>query len=743
MVNELYRKMIETSEKLKGTVERITYYNDESGYTVLRLRPEQLRLGVARDGLITVIGEMPELQPGESVEFEGVWETHARHGKQFRARTVKQSYPATLEGMRRYLGSGLIKGIGPKTAENIVKHFGKQTMDVLDRDPARLREVEGVGEFRAKLIAQAWVQQQAIKQVMLFLQSHGVSTSLAVKIYKAYGDDAIAKVSENPYRLAQDIFGIGFLTADRIARNLGLPTDSPHRLAAGVTFALNEATDDGHVYLPRHELIQKAVELLRVDDPQGVEAAVDRLHAAGTVMIEALPSWDTAVEIEAVYLPPLYYSEVGSARRLHLLVQTPGSRLADLKRMNLRVILTSVEAQAGVQLTDDQRDAVLKALTHKVSILTGGPGTGKTTTLRTLIGVLLATDHRFQLCSPTGRAAKRLSEATGQAAQTIHRLLGYAPGQGFAHNEENPLNTDMVVVDEASMLDLTLFYALLKAVGPETHLLLVGDIDQLPSVGAGDVLNDLIQSQVAPVTRLGVIFRQAESSLIIRNAHRINQGQQPDTSNQGNDFFFFGAETPEEAAALVVDIVQNRLPQKFGVHPLDDVQVLAPMYRGAAGVAALNEALQAALNPPGRPAEKRLMGHLFRVGDKVMQTCNNYEKEVFNGDIGRVRSFDFEEQSMTVVFDERFVVYDWSEADELVHAYAISVHKSQGSEYPVVVLPILTQHYMMLQRNLLYTAITRAKKMVVLVGMRKAIAIAVHNDKIAQRYSALAWRLKK
>ncbi len=730
-------------ESLKGTVERITYYNDENGYTVLRMKPEQLRFGAARDGTVTVVGTLPELQPGESVSFEGDWVTDSRYGKQFRAESVRQTVPATVEGMRRYLGSGLIKGIGPKTAEKIVDHFGLDTIDMLDRDPDRLLEVPDIGPKRTNMIKGAWAEQQAVKEVMLFLQGHKMSTGLAIKIYKQYGDDAIAMVQENPYRLARDIWGIGFLTADKIARDMGLPADSPHRMAAGVVYALNEATNDGHVFVPRHELIVQAAELLRLEGAaDGIEAAIDRLHGAGDVQIDYLPSGDQTVEIEAVYLPPLYYAEVGSVKRLQLMLDAPDSRLPDLQHVHWGPFLASLMGESRVRLTDQQTSAVQQALTSKVSILTGGPGTGKTTTLRTVIAGLLTTKHSFLLCSPTGRAAKRLSEATGQPAQTIHRLLGYSPADGFTQNEENPLNTDMVIVDEASMIDLSLFYNLLKAIAPNTHLLLVGDVDQLPSVGAGDVLRDVIRSGVVPVTRLEAIFRQEGGSMIIRNAHRINQGQQPDTRNESDDFFFFGADEPEAAAELVVDIVQNRLPARFDVDPLDDVQVLVPMYRGRAGVDALNQSLQEKLNPPGRRAERRLMGRLFRVGDKVMQTRNNYDKEVYNGDIGRVYSFDFEEQSMMVRIDGRTVPYDFSECDELVHAYAISVHKSQGSEYPVVVMPLLTQHYMMLQRNLLYTAITRARQKVVLVGTRKAIAIAVRNDKIAQRYSGLDWRLQ-
>ncbi len=728
-------------ELLKGTVERVTYYNPENGYTVLRMRPEHPRLGMSRDGLITVVGELPEVQPGEAVEFNGQWVQDPRYGQQFRAESVRQVMPATVEGMRRYLGSGLIKGIGPRTAEKIVDYFGLETLNVLDRDPSRLLEVPDVGQKRMQMIAHAWAEQQAIKEVMLFLQGHRISTGLAIKIYKAYGDEAIHKVQENPYRLARDIWGIGFLTADRIARDLGLPEDSPHRMAAGVIYALNEATGDGHVFLPRGEAVQLAGQLLRLEGvADGIEAAIDRLHAAEEVAIEPVPD-TTGGQQEAIYLPALYHAEVGVARRLRQMLDAPDSRLADLKAVHWGPFLAALGATSPVTLTDQQRGAVRQALTSKISILTGGPGTGKTFTMQTVIAALQQTGHRYLLCSPTGRAAKRLSEATGQPAQTIHRLLGYSPAEGFTYNEQNPLDADMIIVDEASMIDLSLFYHLLKAIAPDTHLLLIGDVDQLPSVGAGDVLRDIIRSGTIPVTRLETIFRQEGGSLIIRNAHRINHGEQPDTSNQGEDFYFFGEEDPQAAAALVVDIVRNRLPERFGFDPLEDVQVLVPMYRGPAGVEALNQALQEALNPPGRPAERWIMGRLFRVGDKVMQLRNNYDKDVFNGDIGRVRAIDFEEQTLIVRMEGRLVSYDWSECDELTHAYAISVHKSQGSEYPVVVMPILTQHYMMLQRNLLYTAVTRARRMVVLVGTRKAIAIAVRNNKITRRYSALAWRL--
>lgn len=730
-------------DTLEGTVERITYYNEENGYSVIRLAPTgqiSFYSAVGPDGLVTVVGNLPEVAPGESLHLQGQWQTHPRHGRQFQAESVQRITPATVEGIKRYLGSGLIKGIGPRTAEKIVNHFGLDTLDVLDHDPGRLFEVEGVGQHRVKIISRAWVDQQHIKEVMIFLQECNISTGLAVKIYKTYGDRSIPQIRENPYRLAQDVWGIGFKTADRIARLMGLPPDHPRRMEAGVVYTLNQALEDGHLYLPELELVEKATELLEVA-PADISAAIDRAAAAELVIRERVPS-DGGEPVLGIYLPAFYRSEVGIARRLRVLLDTPTSFLEPLKRHNLALLVTQAAADNGIELSDQQQAAIRAALTEKVSILTGGPGTGKTTTLRTLIHILARRGVSFALASPTGRAAKRLSEATGHAARTIHRLLGYKPTEGFAFDEDNPLPADFVIVDEVSMLDAVLANALIRAVDPRAHLLLVGDVDQLPSVGAGDVLRDLIASGVVPVTQLDVIFRQAEGSLIVTNAHRINRGQMPVFPDQASDFFLFRiADEPERAADLVVDIVQNRIPTRFGLHPLDDVQVIAPMYRGGAGVMTLNERLQQALNPPGRPAERPIAGRLFRVGDKVMQTRNNYDKEVFNGDVGRIHSFDFSEQIMTVLFDEQRVEYDWTEAMELTHAYCISVHRSQGSEYPAVVVPLVIQHYLLLQRNLIYTAITRAKRLVVLVGSTKAIAVAVKNDTVSQRYTALAARL--
>jgi exodeoxyribonuclease V alpha subunit len=731
-------------ETLSGTVERITYYSEETGYSVIRLAPTSPMTfwnAAADEGnLVTVVGNLPDLTPGESVELEGAWLTHARHGRQFKVENVKRVMPATVEGMKRYLGSGLIKGIGPKTAARIVDAFGADTLDVLDRQPERLYEVGGIGQHRAHLIMRAWVEQQHIKEVMLFLQGHGISTTLAVKIYKTYGDEAVEQVTEDPYRLARDIYGIGFKTADKIARALGLPADHPRRLESGVVYALDQALEDGHCYLPETVLAETAANLLEVSPEQVVEA-VERARLADLVRIEDLPTEEGATR--SVYLPAFWYAEAGTARLLRRMLETPQSHLEELEHADPQELVRKATIESGVDLSKTQQEALKAAITAKVSVLTGGPGTGKTTALRALIALLQSKKISFALASPTGRAAKRLGEATGQPAKTIHRLLGFSPSQrGFTYNEENPLPYQMVIIDETSMLDTQLAYALVRAVDPRAHLLLVGDVDQLPSVGAGDVLRDLIRSEIAPVTRLNAIFRQSAQSTIISNAHRVNHGDMPDFPEKVEDFFLFNvSDDVERVADLVVEVTSERIPRRFGLHPLDDIQVIVPMNRGPVGVIALNQRLQETLNPPGRAIDRVLNGRMYRAGDKVMQTRNNYDKEVFNGDVGRIQQMDITDQAMTVAYDDRFVSYDFSEVSELAHAYAISVHRSQGSEYPVVVVPMVTQHYMLLQRNLLYTAITRAKRMVVLVGSKKAIAIAVKNDKVSQRYTALALRL--
>ena len=767
-------------DQISGSVERITFYNEENGYTVLRLRPDRrgmlpFKYASGNDALITVVGNLPEVNPGEWLKLTGRWGNHSQYGRQFQVELCEQSLPATSEGIKRYLGSGLIRGVGKVMAERIVEQFGEDTLEVIEQEPQRLLQVPGIGRKRVDGVIKAWEEQRAIKDVMIFLQSHGVSTNLATKIYKKYGDASLAIVQNTPYRLVQDVYGIGFKTADKIAQALGLAADDPGRIEAGIAYTLNRMAEEGHVYMPQEELEPEASEILGIEQAK-VTAVIDRLETSDFIKRETItyeigprvrerlhaegaPALreETAVyevdqgvsapsvkEEKAVYLTPLYYSEVGLTRRIQRLVEHPTSRLATLQSAVGSKQSAGSNLQSDVRLAPQQVQAIETAVSNKVTILTGGPGTGKTTTLRALIGLLDGGGFTYALASPTGRAAKRLSEATGREAKTIHRLLEFKPGEGFGRNDGNPLNADMVVIDETSMLDLMLANNLLKAISPDSHLLLVGDVDQLPSVGAGDVLGDLIDSGVAAVVRLQTIFRQAADSLIIRNAHRINQGQMPETSRDASDFFLFVKQDPAETAELVVDIVKKRVPQRFHLHPIDDIQVLAPMYNGSAGVSNLNELLQAALNPAHKQKpERKLGGRVFRVGDKVMQTVNNYDKNVYNGDIGRIAAMDLVQQTITVNVDGMPVVYDFLEADELVHAFCISVHKSQGAEYPCVVMPVVMQHYMMLQRNLLYTAVTRAKKLVILAGTRRAIHVAVKNNKVTQRHTALEWRLKR
>jgi len=748
-----------SEDQISGSVERITFYNDENGYTVLRLKPDSrgmlpFKYASGRDALITVVGNLPEVNPGEWLKLTGRWATHARHGRQFQAETCEQSVPATVEGIKRYLGSGLIRGIGPVMAERIVDKFGEQALDVIELEPGRLRDVLGIGPKRIDGIIKAWEEQRAIKDVMLFLQSHGVSTNLAIKIYKKYGDDSLAIVQNTPYRLVTDIHGIGFKTADKIAQALGLAHDDPDRIEAGIAYTLNRMADEGHVYVPQEELQPEAAEILGVEGDK-ITAVIESLEQSELVKRETItyeiqsPGEEAPAvkEEEAVYLAPFYYSEIGVTNRLQRIIEHPTSRLVGLKTSTIDskpdASPTSRSRPESVQLTEQLHEAIQISLANKVTILTGGPGTGKTTTMRALLDILDRGRRTYALASPTGRAAKRLSEATGRSAKTVHRLLEFKPGEGFGRNDYNPIDADMIIIDETSMLDLMLANSLLKAISPDSHLLLVGDVDQLPSVGAGDVLRDLIESGVTPVIRLETIFRQAADSLIIRNAHQINQGMMPETPKQAKDFFLFIKQDPDEAAELLVDIVKNRVPHRFGFNAIDDIQVLSPMYQGSTGVSNLNLLLQQELNPPGRKAERRLGGRTLRAGDKVMQTVNNYDKNVYNGDIGRITALDLVQQTLTVSIDGAPVVYDFLEADELMHAFAISVHKSQGSEYPCVVMPVMTQHYLLLQRNLLYTAVSRAKKLVILVGTRKAIHIAIKNDKVADRHTALDWRLKQ
>ncbi|MCB0201279.1 MAG: ATP-dependent RecD-like DNA helicase [Anaerolineae bacterium] len=730
-------------QTLEGVLERLTFHNEETGYTVARLVPD------GKDYEVTVVGNMLGVTVGEHVRIEGEWTVHAQHGRQFKVDRYTTVLPATAAGIEKYLGSGLVKGVGPVTAKRIVRKFGADTLRIIDEDPDQLHGVLGVGPKRVAQIKTAWHEQRQIREVMVFLQSNGVSPALAVRIYKQYGDGAAAVVTNDPYRLARDVHGIGFITADKIARNQGIAPDAPERVAAGVAYTLSQKANDGHVYVPQGELVAASATLLDVPASLVVDA-IETLSREEQVRIDATVragSDPALAEDRAVYLTPFYYGEIGVAGRLQRLMQATEDRLYTFHSFDWPQAFAVVQRNSGLALTPRQQEAVRTALTQRVAVLTGGPGTGKTTTMQTLIRLLDATGLHYVLASPTGRAAKRLSEATGKEAKTIHRLLEFSPGGaggfGFDRNEDNPLTADMVIVDEASMLDLLLTNSLLKAIPPGAHLLLIGDIDQLPPVGAGNVLRDVIDSGAAAVVRLDVVFRQAAGSYIIENAHRINSGQMPEWNPQkSKDFFLFQTDDPERAAELIGEIVQERVPRRFSLSP-QDIQVLSPMHRGQVGVGALNERLQATLNPPSssRP-ERRLGGRIFRLGDRVMQIRNNYDKDVYNGDLGMIVNLDPVEQMVTVRIDDRIVAYDFLELDELMHAYAVSVHKSQGSEFPAVVMPMMTQHYMMLQRNLLYTGVTRARRLVVLVGTPRAIAIAVNNNRISDRYSGLSERLR-
>ncbi|MEN9934017.1 MAG: hypothetical protein RLZZ387_596 [Chloroflexota bacterium] len=724
--------------QISGVLERITYQSDTDGYTVARVQPRD------RGYLVTIVGKLLGAQVGESVELEGRWVDHPEHGRQFEVERYRTVLPATVEGIRRYLGSGLIKGVGPVTARRIVDTFGAETLDVIDHTPERLREVPGLGPKRVARIARAWEEQQQIKAIMIFLQELQIAPGLAVRIYKQYGDQALAVVRETPYRLADDVYGIGFLTADRIAQSVGIPHDSPQRVGAGLRYALSQAADDGHCFLPWDELVGQATKLLEVPGAD-VAAVLDAIAITREVHVERRDGE------RLVYLLPFFHAERGVAARIHELMAAPSSIAGFYGAANWPRVFQHLADRRGIGLTERQREAVVMALTQKVSVLTGGPGTGKTTSLRTVIMSLKQRGDPFVLASPTGRAAKRLSEAAGAEAKTIHRLLEFSPvgGPHFKRNAENPLEARVVVVDEVSMLDVLLANHLLKAVPPDAHLLLVGDADQLPSVGAGRVLRDILESGAVPSVHLDAIFRQAEGSGIVTNAHRINRGEMPRAGGQEgagfDDFFFFPEPEPERCAELVVDLVARRAPARFGLDPRRDIQVLTPTHRGAAGVAGLNAALQEALNPaaPGL-AEHRFGATVFRVGDRVLQQRNNYDLDVYNGDIGEVAAIDHEEQLLTVRYDGvRDVAYDFGLLDELTLAYAISVHKSQGAEYPCVVMPLLTQHYVLLQRNLVYTGVTRAKQLVVLAGDRRALAMAVKNNRVAHRYTALSWRLSE
>ncbi|GAA0896396.1 MULTISPECIES: ATP-dependent RecD-like DNA helicase [Streptomyces violaceusniger group] len=726
---------------VEGVLERITYANEENGYTVARVDT-----GRGSGDLLTVVGSLLGAQPGESLRMEGRWGSHPQYGKQFTVENYQTVLPATVQGIRRYLGSGLIKGIGPRIADRITEHFGVDTLDVIEQEPKRLVEVPGLGPKRTKMIAAAWEEQKAIKEVMVFLQGVGVSTSIAVRIYKKYGDASISVVKNEPYRLAADVWGIGFLTADKIAQSVGIPHDSPDRVKAGLQYALSQSADQGHCYLPEEQLIADAVKLLQVDTGLVIDCLGELAAEDEGVVREPVPGPEGGEPVSAVYLVPFHRAEISLAGQVLRLLRTEEDRLPAFRGVDWDKALGWLAGRTGADLAPEQSEAVRLALTEKVAVLTGGPGCGKSFTVRSVVELARAKKAKVVLAAPTGRAAKRLSELTGAEASTVHRLLELKPGGDAAYDRDRPLDADLVVVDEASMLDLLLANKLAKAVPPGAHLLFVGDVDQLPSVGAGEVLRDLLApGSPVPAVRLTRIFRQAQQSGVVTNAHRINEGVPPVTQGL-SDFFLFVEDDTEEAGRLTVDVAARRIPAKFGLDPRRDVQVLAPMHRGPAGAGTLNGLLQQAITParPDLP-ERRFGGRVFRVGDKVTQIRNNYEKGangVFNGTVGVVTSLDTDEQRLTVRTDEdEEVPYDFDELDELAHAYAVTIHRSQGSEYPAVVIPVTTGAWMMLQRNLLYTAVTRAKRLVVLVGSRRALGQAVRTVSAGRRCTALDHRL--
>jgi exodeoxyribonuclease V alpha subunit len=724
--------------RLSGVIERIVFRNEETHYTVARLRPnDDGRL--FRSELATLVGALPGVRVGEVVEVEGEWEAHPQHGRHLRVVTCTPHAPVTPEGLKKYLGSGVIKGLGPKTAERIVNRFGEQTLAIIELEPERLTEAQGVGTSMRDRIISGWAEQREIRDLMLFLQSHEVSPGLAVKIYRQYGKDSLATIRENPYTLERDIYGVGFRTADTLAVKLGLPRDALPRLMTGIKHVLSEvASEEGHCYLPREEALTRAAALL--------ETPVEALDPA----LEALRhEKEVFVEEDRVYLAPFFHAESGTARRLRLILKAP-SQLPTVSDTAWEAGFAELERAQGITLAESQRQAVRQAYTAKVSVLTGGPGVGKTTALRALLNVLEANNVRYCLAAPTGRAAKRMTEATGRPASTLHRLLEFIPSNNdFGYNEHRPLPYQFVIVDEVSMLDILLAYRLARAVAVDASLLLVGDADQLPSVGPGSVLRDILASERVPATHLTELFRQARESAMIVAAHSVNAGETPAlNSNPGGDFFFLRQEDPLDAQRLIVDLVARRLPARYGFDPLRDIQVLTPIYRGAAGVDALNEALQERLNADGGSSVAS-GSRVFRAGDRVMQARNNYDKGaggVFNGDLGRVTWIDAESRQVAVRFSDDVeaapVVYEPHELDELTLAYACSIHRAQGSEYGCVVLPLLRQHYLMLQRNLLYTAITRARRLCVIVGDLGALRRAVQHDALKWRNTGLAERLR-
>lgn len=721
---------------VSGSIDRIVFRNAETGFCVARFRISDP--GARGDTQTTVVGEMPSVRVGEVLRLTGEWQLHPLHGRNFHVERFEQEMPSTRDGIERYLASGVIRGVGPVTAARIVEHFGEESINVLDASPELLREVAGISAKRLAVIEQSWQEQKQIRELSMFLQDHGISVGLAARIHAAYADRAVEIIERDPYQLAHEIHGIGFRTADAVASHLGIPRDSISRYVAGLKYTLSQGTEDGHVFLLRDDVLERGAKLL------GARRA--ELEPA---LLELMRRGDAVADGDAVYLTPFYRAEAGAARLLTRLRQTASILTLDNRFEPLDVV-RDAEGRQGLVLAKKQVEAAVQALREKVSVLTGGPGTGKTSTLRTIITALESQDITYCLCAPTGRAAKRVSETTGRPASTIHRLLEYQPGLNvFNYDATRPLPYDFVIVDEVSMIDILLFYHLLKAVPPEAHLLLVGDADQLPAVGPGNVLRDLITSEEVATVTLTDLFRQARGSQIVLAAHEVNHGSVPQIDNQpDHDLFFVRADTEEGVVDAIKRLMRERIPRRFKLDPVDDVQVISPMHAGPAGVTALNAELQSLLNPP-RPGLPELVrgNRAFRLGDKVMQIRNNYEKDVYNGDVGRISSVDVEEARVAVAFGAEeggsTVAYESADLEQLVLAYAVSVHKAQGSEFPCIVMPLVTRHFMLLQRNLLYTAITRARQLCVLVGSQKALAVAVNTDHRERRNTRLAARLRR
>jgi exodeoxyribonuclease V alpha subunit len=718
--------------EIKAQVERITYYNEENGYTIAKAK-----VG-GRHDLVKVVGNLLSVNAGEVLKLKGEWHNHPKFGEQFKIESYESIVPATVKGIEKYLGSGLIKGIGPVMAKRLVTKFGLETLNIIETDIKKLHKVEGIGDKRIEMIRKAWDDQKDIREVMVFLQDKGVSPTYGAKIFKQYGKESIKVVQENPYRLATDIFGIGFITADKIAEKLNIAKDSQIRAEAGILYVLHQLSDDGHVYYPYEPLVEECKKILGVEK-ETIVKAFGKIASDNKIVIEDLNQEDIKENNKAVYLGKFYVSEVGVASKLKTLIQFSKT----LRSFDKDKAIEWVQGELKIQLAENQKQAVREAIDKKIMVVTGGPGTGKTTIINSIIRIYKKLGQRVLLAAPTGRAAKRMTEATGHEAKTIHRLLEFSPKEGgFKRDENNPLDAELIVIDETSMVDTILMYHFLKAVPKEATLILVGDVDQLPSVGAGNVLKDIIDSGFIPMVRLTEIFRQAKESLIIVNAHKVNNGEMPTFTRDGGqhqDFYFFQIEEPEKALEKIIELCKEKIPKKFGFNSVNDIQVLTPMHRGIVGASNLNSELQKHLNQSRDEFVRG--GKVLKVGDKVMQIRNNYDKEVFNGDIGRIIKIDREEQEIIVDYDGRHIPYEYSELDEIVMAYAVSVHKSQGSEYHVIVMPILTQHYMLLQRNLLYTGVTRGKKLVILVGTKKAIAIAIKNNKPQKRYTLLRDRL--